>query len=167
MNTLTQPLRAEHDGYRVALNEMRDTADAAEDLSLPELRGRLDHTEAFLSGRFLPHARAEAVAVYPLIRRVLGAHEATGGMAREDFEIIRLAGQVAALRERLISSDFGRNERRALRRTLFELYTVIRLHLAEQDEIFLPMLDRRISAAEAIEMVEELEKAARATATVP
>ncbi|HYM51719.1 MAG TPA: hemerythrin domain-containing protein [Candidatus Limnocylindrales bacterium] len=167
MNTLTQPLREEHDRYRVALKDIQETADAVEDLSLPELRTRLDRVDAFLTARFLPRARAEEAAVFPLIRRVIGARESTSGMAREDLEVERLAGKLAVLRERLVYSYFGRNERRLLRRTLYELYSTIRLHLAEEDDVFLPILDQHLSAAEAIEMVEGLEEAERQGAAVP
>jgi iron-sulfur cluster repair protein YtfE (RIC family) len=60
-----------------------------------------------------------------------------------------------------------RDEHRELRRILYGLYALVKLHFAKEEEIYLPLLDRRLSSEEGRDLFEAMEKeAARAHAEV-
>jgi len=165
MHTLTEPLRHEQRQFSNPIETIQETAAAVDDVSVPELRDRIDAIYAFLDEQFLAHASAEERAVDPLIERVMAVPRATETMVREHVEVTRLAQKLLALRDRLVYAYFGPDELRALRETLYDLHAILEVHLSKEEAIYLPPLDARISAAEAIEMVEAIHAAEkRATA---
>ncbi len=168
MQTVTEPLRDEHRHFSDPLEAIRQAAEGVGDLSLPVLRRQIEDVHAFLVELFMPHARAEEEAVYPLIERILGGPHATEPMMRDHAEVSRLAGKLLALRERLLYSYFGPAQLRSLREVLYDLHGLIQLHLAKEDEFYLTLLDKRITAAEASKMLQEVEAAEkRSTALEP
>jgi len=55
----------------------------------------------------------------------------------------------------------GASQLQALRRVLYGLSAIIKVHFAKEEEVYLPILDARLSAAEASQMFEAMEKAAQ------
>ncbi len=49
---------------------------------------------------------------------------------------------------------------KALRRVLYGLYTLVKLHFAKEEEIYLPLLDAHLTPDEARSMFEKMEEAA-------
>ncbi len=49
----------------------------------------------------------------------------------------------------------------AFRRVLYGLYTLVKLHFAKEEEVYLPLLDARLKPAEAQAMFANMEKAAQ------
>jgi len=43
---------------------------------------------------------------------------------------------------------------------LYGLYTLVKVHFAKEEEVYLPLLDANLTPDEAIEMFEAMEKAA-------
>lgn len=142
MHTATEPLRHEHRQFSKPIETIQETVDAAGEVSMPELRDRIDATYAFLVEQFIPHASAKEKAGDPLVERAMDAPHATVTMMRDHLEVARLAQKLLALRERLVYAYFGQGELRALRDTVYDLHTIIELHLSkEEEEIYLPLLD--------------------------
>jgi iron-sulfur cluster repair protein YtfE (RIC family) len=50
---------------------------------------------------------------------------------------------------------------KALRRVLYGLYALVKVHFAKEEELYLPLLDARLSPAEAEHMFADMEKAAK------
>jgi iron-sulfur cluster repair protein YtfE (RIC family) len=150
MATITQPLRDEHS----------DLLPEAGTLPPPELRRRVDEAYEFLAHHLIPHAQAEDRALYPVVGRAMGAAEATATMSRDHVEVGRLTEELGSLRGAIAAGQVGEGEMRDLRRVLYGLYALVRLHFAKEEEIYLPILDARLSAGEAAEMFEAMERAA-------
>ena len=53
-------------------------------------------------------------------------------------------------------------EERELRRVLYGLYAVVKLHFAKEEEVYLPLLDRELTADEAQALFERMESAGHA-----
>lgn len=47
-----------------------------------------------------------------------------------------------------------------LKRVLYGLYTLVKVHFAKEEEVYLPLLDANLSVKEAREMFEAMEAAA-------
>jgi len=160
MANITQPLRDEHSELLPEVETLRIAAEAAGSAPPPELQGRVDDAYGFLAHHLIPHAQAEERALYPVVGRAMGAPEATATMSRDHVEVGRLTEELAVLRGALAAGHVGQAETRNLRRVLYGLYALVRLHFAKEEEVYLPILDARLTAEEAAEMFETMEQAA-------
>ncbi len=124
-----------------------------------------DDCLAFLTDHLIPHAKAEDAALYPVVQKVMGAPQATATMSRDHQEVGRLTAELQDLRTRLAVGD-TEAVTAGLRRVLFGLYTLVKVHFAKEEEVYLPLLGQRLAAAEAGAMFTAMHQAA-ARAHVP
>ena len=125
-------LRAEHDAVLPLIEKIRSSADGLSTRScdLAPVRGLLDRLE----GELLPHERADEELLLPLLGRALGGTEATAALSRTHAEIEH---QVRKLRMLLVGLDRENAQPEdvvELRRLLYGLYAVLRLHNAQEEE---------------------------------
>ena len=125
-------LRAEHDAVLPLIEKIRSSADGLSTRScdLAPVRGLLDRLE----GELLPHERADEELLLPLVGRALGGTEATAALSRTHAEIEH---QVRKLRMLLVGLDRENTQPEdvvELRRLLYGLYAVLRLHNAQEEE---------------------------------
>ena len=162
MAILTQPLRDEHKDLWPHVEELRNTADAVGEVPLEMLRRAVDEAYDFLARHLIPHAQAEDRALYPVVQKVMGAAEATATMRRDHIEVGRLTEELSALRRQLAgAASITTPQAKALRRVLYGLYTLVKVHFAKEEEVYLPLLDARLTPVEAQRMFEAMEEAAR------
>jgi hypothetical protein len=76
-------------------------------------------------------------------------------MIRDHVEVGRYIQELRQLRESPLLQD-----NRSLQRVLYGLYAIVRLHFAKEEEVYLPILDERLSPEGAAEMFQALEAAA-------
>lgn len=160
MALITQPLRTEHEQLLPHIEELRAAADAAGGIPQDLLRARIDDALHFLSDHLIPHARAEDQTLYPMVAQAMGAPEATATMSRDHEEIKRLTDELAALRAALIGPTPDSTQINAIRRVLYGLYALVKVHFAKEEEIYLPLLDTRLTPEEAQRMFTAIEAAA-------
>ena len=160
MATLTQPLREEHKELLPHIEAIRQAADAIGNVPLPELRPQLDGVYDFLAHHLLPHAQAEEATLYPVVGKVMGAPEATGTMSRDHVEVGRLIDELGLIRSNTSGSTLTVAQIRDLRRVLYGLYTLVKVHFAKEEEVYLPILDVRLTPDEARRLFEDMEQAA-------
>lgn len=165
MSRTTDPLREEHAELLGHVDGLRAAADAVGDVTVAELRALVEDGFSFLTRHLLPHATAEDLVLYPEVER-LTAPGTTATMRRDHVEVDRLTDELRDLHDRLASGhpmdDWLAND---LRRVLYGLYAVVRLHVAKEEEILLPVLDDRLPPDEAPVLFERMaEVAGRAPA---
>jgi hemerythrin-like domain-containing protein len=156
MALVTQPLRDEHRELLPELEILREAATGAES---PEATALLGRALSFLQGHLIPHAQAEEAALYPVVARLMGAPGATATMTRDHVEVGRLTEELASLRDNWKATVGDRAE---ARRLLYGLHALLRVHFAMEEEIYLPLLDERLSSGEAQAMFASMEEAAGA-----
>jgi iron-sulfur cluster repair protein YtfE (RIC family) len=160
MANLTQPLREEHQELLPHIEAIRQAADAIGTAPLSEFRPQIDGVNDFLAHHLLPHAQAEEAALYPIVGKVMGAPEATGTMSRDHVEVGRLIDELGLIRSSLSGSALTASQIQDLRRVLYGLYTLVKVHFAKEEEVYLPILDARLTPAEARRLFEDMEHAA-------
>jgi iron-sulfur cluster repair protein YtfE (RIC family) len=103
--------------------------------SVAELRPRVDETADFLEGLLLPHMEAAERTLYPELERMLQNRHSMTPMRREHDEIRQLVAELARLQKRLDAGPLHTSETVALRRVIFRLYAMLKVHLAEEQLI--------------------------------
>jgi iron-sulfur cluster repair protein YtfE (RIC family) len=160
MSTITQPLRDEHKDLFPHIEQLRAAADMIGDGPVSTLRPAIDDVYDFLAHHLMPHAQAEDRALYPVVGQVLGAPEAPDTMRRDHVEVGQLVQELGSIRAQLSTDDLTAAQTRALRRVLYGLYTLVKVHFAKEEEVYLPILDARLTPHAAREMFEAMEAAA-------
>jgi iron-sulfur cluster repair protein YtfE (RIC family) len=160
METITEPLRAEHRELLPKIERIRLVADAVGFLPVSVLRKQVAEVHAFLTHELVPHARAEDVAFYPVVAQVMGAPDATATMRHDHVEVAGLVDELGALEPELAAPSLPLEVVRALRRILYGLYALVKVHLVEEEEIYLPILEAGLTEEEAKEMFRAMEIAA-------
>jgi len=160
MDTITRPIREEHRGFLPKIERIRRVADSVGVVPLEVLRGRIAEVEGFLIHELIPHAKAEDAAMYPVVARVMGAPEATATMRHDHVEVAGLAEELDAIAPELEGPSLPLEVEHALRRILYGLYVLIKVHFVEEEEVYLPLLEDRLDEAEARAMIGAMEAAA-------
>ena len=155
------PLRSEHRELMPYIEQLRVVADQIGDESPTVLRARVDEVYEFLALHLIPHARAEDDALYPVVARFLGAPAATATMSRDHVAVVQLVDQLSAAKQVLAREGLSDTLADDLRRILYGLHALVKTHLAKEEELFLPLLDERLTLDEATEVLADMERAAR------
>lgn len=161
MPIATQPLREEHKELLPHIDQLRVAADSVGSVSVEQLRREVDGALDFLSHQLIPHAQAEEAALYPVVQAIMGAPEATHTMSRDHLEVHRLTEELRTLGS-AVETPLNEATARQLRRVLYGLYALVRVHFAKEEEIYLPLLDQHLSAGQAAGMFEHMAAAAAA-----
>ena len=160
MSSIMQPLREEHQELLPQIERLRAVADLVGDASAETLRHAVDEIYAFLTLHLIPHAHAEDAALYPVVGKLMGAAQATATMSRDHVEVGRLTDELAAVQSEIATSYPDERQAKALRRVLYGLYALIKVHFAKEEEIYVPLLEARLTGDEARELFEAMEHAA-------
>jgi iron-sulfur cluster repair protein YtfE (RIC family) len=123
-----------------------------------ELRVGLDETLAFLHGLFLPHMEQAEAALYPELERLLQNRHAMTPMRREHAEIRELISTLSELRAHLDAGPLHMGECVALRRVVFRLYALLKVHLAEE-HLYVGILERGASEQGSADLAAAMDHA--------
>jgi hemerythrin-like domain-containing protein len=133
-------LAAEHRRLWAGLEELLEAADSLDRVAPAEARRRLVAAQDFLESTLLPHEASDETAFYPLVARAIGGRRPTEVMAREHAEIRGLVSQLGELISGLPAAGPGEQDLPDLRRVLYGLHAVLRLHFAQEDQSYIPLL---------------------------
>lgn len=135
-------MRDDHRRQVARIEHIRTLADSIGVTPVASFREALGHLYLFLLHQVLPHAQAEEQVLYPTVGRLLGSLEATETMSRDHLEILQLTEEVEARWLHLFYAPMSASDEQVLRRVLYGLYAIIKLHLAKEEELYLPCLKR-------------------------
>ncbi len=129
---IARRLRDEHSAVRPIVEQVRVAADglATEGCDLTPVRALLVRLE----NETLPHERAEQLLLYPVVAKALGGADPTGAMTRTHAEIEHQVGRLARLLADLGDDPAEPEDVIELRGLLYGLYSVLRLHNAQEEE---------------------------------
>ena len=156
---LTQPLRDVHRQLLPYVEMLRSTADLVGIAMTDEVRGLLDEAHGFLAERLIPHTTAEDRVLYPVLEEAMGAPGATRAMSLDHVAIGRLADDLGWLRRQLRDSTVTCDQAMALRRVLYGLHAILKLHLAREEETLIPMLDGWLTPRRAAVLFHDIAEA--------
>ena len=125
-------LRREHDAVLATVERIRSVADAlsTQDSDLGPARRLL----VVLESELLPHERDEEALLVPLVARALAGTDATAALSRTHAEIEQQVSRLRRLLASLSDDGVAHEDVVALRRLLYGLYGVVRLHNVLEEE---------------------------------
>jgi heavy metal translocating P-type ATPase len=138
--------RTEHADMMPAVERIRQVADRLDQMAPAAALSELVDVERVIREQLLPHELAEDSALYPEVAGVLGGHDPTATMSRAHLEIRHLARRLAALIQDLPASGPAGTDLPDLRRVLYGLHAILRLHTAQEDEAYLSLFDDAVLA---------------------
>jgi hypothetical protein len=102
---------------------------------------------AFIIGQLVPHIEAVERALYERLERLMDGRHSMLPMREEHAQLRRLIGSLCAYRKALATGPLSVAEVVRLRRVLYRLYAILKVHLAEE-ELYLAVIDGNLSVEE-------------------
>jgi heavy metal translocating P-type ATPase len=128
--------REEHKEFMPWLARIRATADRLDAYSPEEARGELEQIRWFVQERLVRHEAEEEAAVYPVVSELMGGEDPMGTMARAHLEIEHLGRVYDHLLSDLPPEGPAIEDLVDLRRVLYGLHAILRLHFAQEEEAY-------------------------------
>ncbi len=132
---LSARLRSEHAELMPRLDEVARVADRLHVLEPGEALADLQRIDALIQHEVIPHERADDLEIYPILAEIIGGEDPMATMSLTHGEIFRLAGvfhrQVADAAEDPEALDLF-----DVRRTMYGLHAILRLHFAQEEELY-------------------------------
>jgi heavy metal translocating P-type ATPase len=129
-------LRAAHIELEPSIARIRGTADILDGMSAAAAAVALEEIRLFVSLDLLPHEELEDRTIYPMLATAMGSDDATGSMHRTHQEIFRLARLLDRLVRDLPPDGPSRDDRTDLQRLLYGLEAILRLHQAQEEDLY-------------------------------
>lgn len=123
-------------------------------------RDDLDALVALLEGELVGHARAEQRELYPVVDELVRRHgRATATMDIDHERITELVKRVAADVERLRAARERQpriDAKARLRESVVRLETLLEVHLAKEERVYLPLVEQHLGADEQARLVARM-----------
>ena len=154
--SLPQVSLEHHERLTRHLDAMPALGDLVGVASVAELRPRVDEVAAFLNDLLLPHMEAAESSLYGELERLLQNRHSMTPMRREHDEIRKLVAELSRLQRSLGAGPLHTGETVALRRVIFRLYAMLKVHLAEE-QLYLGIIEHGVSAESAEKLAAAME----------
>jgi heavy metal translocating P-type ATPase len=138
---LARRFRAEHLALRPDIEAVRAAADAIGVVPTDRALAMARRVHQLMIDEVEPHEQAEDAQLYPVLARVLGGSDPTGTMSRGHIEIAHLIRRLGRLLDDIGATEIDDDDLIELRRLLYGLHAVLRLHFAQEDEGYLSLAD--------------------------
>ena len=112
----------------------------------------------FVSQTLEQHMEAVEASLYPELDRLMQRRHSMLQMRREHEDLKGLIARLGTFSEAIEADALGPAGTIGLRRVLYRLYALLKVHLAEEEE-YMHVLERNLSEAEQAELVKGLEHA--------
>jgi iron-sulfur cluster repair protein YtfE (RIC family) len=121
-----------HERLMSHVDRMPALADLLNHGTVEELRAALDEMVDFMAELLIPHMEAAERALYPELERMMQNRHSMTPTRREHTQIRAGIDQLMSLRDKVRPPQVSVNAQVALRRTIFQLYGLLKVHLAEE-----------------------------------
>jgi hypothetical protein len=115
---------------------VRSTADRLEALPLDEVQSELGGLNNVLQARLMPHEDRDEAQTYPGVARLIGGDDPMAAMSRSHREIRHLSRLLQRISSDVPPEGPDPKTRAEILRLLHGLDAILRLHFAQEDEIY-------------------------------
>jgi heavy metal translocating P-type ATPase len=142
--------RREHRLLLAGVDEIKAVGDRLEWSSPADARRDLEQISAFLIDELLPHEHTEEQQLYPRLATVADGRDPTEPLIAAHREIDRLTALLDRLVADLPPEGPQEGDRQELRRLLYGLHAILRLHFAQEEDLYLGLDDGGVDPPAAI-----------------
>ncbi|WP_233889500.1 heavy metal translocating P-type ATPase [Paraburkholderia flagellata] len=129
-------MKREHTQLEPVIEQIRQLADELPDLPATTVKGRLSDLGALLKQRLIPHEARDDAQVYPQLAPLLGGDDPLASMSAMHREIFHVTQTLNRMANDMPTDGPDSEWLREIQRLLYGLYAVVRLHFAQEDELF-------------------------------
>ena len=140
-SALARRFSAEHRALRPDLDQLRSVADDLGSAAPQQAVAEVRRVYRFLAEDLLPHEEAEDRALYPAVAAALGGTDPTGAMSRSHVEIDHHVRRLGRLLDQLPAEGPDVDDLMEMRRILYGLHAILRLHFAQEEESYLSLAE--------------------------
>lgn len=159
MDSVSKAGHEHHERIHAMLDELPAVADMLDERPRPDaFATRFEAFRAFATETLLPHMEVVEGTLYPELDRLMQNRHSMIQMRREHEDLKALIRRLGQFGEAIEADALGPAGSIGLRRVLYRLYAVLKVHLAEEEE-YLRVLEHNLSANEQAELVMGLEHA--------
>jgi hypothetical protein len=158
MDPLAHASHEHHDRLIPHVDQLARLAAMIDEGITPEFLEACEAEHRFILGTLLPHMETIEGTLYGRLEQLMEGRHSMAPMRREHAELRRLIQSTGQYHDLVTSSRLGPAEAMGLRRALYRLHALLRVHLAEE-ELYLRVLDRNLSEAEKDELARGMDHA--------
>lgn len=159
MTSVSMAGHEHHKRISTAIDRLPQLADMLDERPRPEaFEARYAELYAFARETLRPHMDSVEATLYPELDRLMQSRHSMLQMRREHEDLKGLIARLGTFSEAIEADALGPAGSIGLRRLLYRLYAVLKVHLAEEEE-YLRVLDHNLSEAEQAELARGLEHA--------
>jgi len=129
-------LKEEHQRLMPLIEHVAWLAERVDQLPLEALQSEVATVSAGLRDRILPHEMHDDAALYPQLARMVGGEDPMASMSNTHREIFRLGRVIERLADAISRNEKADDSRLELRRTLYALDAILRMHFSQEEEIY-------------------------------
>jgi hypothetical protein len=118
------------------LDEMARVADRLDGLEGETALAEVQRIDAFLQEAILPHEEADDREIYPILADIIGGDDPMAAMSLTHSEIFHLAGVFHRMAQDLHQDGPAALDVFDLRRTMYGLHAILRLHFAQEEALY-------------------------------
>jgi heavy metal translocating P-type ATPase len=143
-------LRNEHRELAPSIARIRSLADGLGSLPPVTALEELRQIRTFLTETLIPHEEGEDREVFPLLVNAVGNDDVTAALHRTHTEIFHLIRFMDRLVAEVPEEGPGPEDLTDLRRVLYGLDAILRLHMAQEEELYVALGDEHPEAEPAV-----------------
>lgn len=145
---LAARLHTEHRRLGPALERFRNLADQMDTMTRQQLRDALADVHHFLTTDLLEHERLDEEQIYPTLAAQFSGEDPLGALSRTHQEIFHLARLLELLIGELPEAGPEAHDLPDIRRLLYSLHAVLRLHFAQEEELYQSVSEYYVAAGQ-------------------
>lgn len=147
MRSLPQTEHEHHETIEAHVDRLPELADMIGRTSRDDFAAAFEFECHFIVGQLVPHMEATESTLYGQLERLMGTRHSMAPMRREHEQLRALFASLCAYRKEAAGGTLDDAGEIGLRRVLYRLYALLKVHLAEE-ELYLHVLRDNLSPEE-------------------
>jgi hypothetical protein len=143
------------------VDRLLELADMVGHVDCSAIHARFDEEYAFVVGQLLPHMEAIEGTLYDRLESLMGGRHSMAPMRGEHEAMRQLVAELGRYRPHAADCRWSTVEGLALRRALYRLHSILKVHLAEE-ELYLEVLEQHLTDDEKSALARGIDHAMQA-----
>ncbi len=158
MLSLPETEHQHHDLMLPHIDALAALAERVAEGSTDAYKAQFEVEYEFVVNQLAPHVERIEETIYPELERLMQNRHSMAPMRQEHRQIHRLIGSLGVHRDPVASGRLSAADATSLRRILYRLYAILKVHLAEEEH-YITLLEGNLSPEERSALARAMEHA--------